>query len=84
MTLPALRLSISSQSKDRLRSKPKEWVTGDLSWSDTSCVGVGLRIKGSRTLQSIDDKPSLKIRLDAAVAPKAARSTASCDGRLKI
>jgi hypothetical protein len=55
-----LELDISSSARSDLRSDPTEWVPVDLIVEGFAWP-VGIRIKGTSTFQSIDDKPSLKI-----------------------
>ena len=55
-----LQLDLSSEARSDLRSDPYEWVPADLIVGGFAWP-VGVRVKGTSTYQSIDDKPSLKV-----------------------
>jgi hypothetical protein len=59
----AFELDISSSARSSLRSNPREWAAVTLHVNGAAWE-IGIRVKGSSTSQSIDDKPSLKLRFD--------------------
>jgi spore coat protein CotH len=65
--LPAFALELSEDSLQALRDEPYSYVEGSLIFEDKRFESVGIRTKGENSWQPIDEKPSLKIKLNWAV-----------------
>ncbi|MBL4632629.1 MAG: CotH kinase family protein [Kofleriaceae bacterium] len=65
-TTPLLEFELSATARKSLRRKPKGWVFGSLWYRGKHLPNVALRLKGQRSLRSLSDKPSLKLRVDKA------------------
>jgi spore coat protein CotH len=65
-----VRLTLSDAAAARLAVDPFTYVEGTLDMLGQTLV-VGVRIKGSSTLESLSDKPSLKVKLDEIVPGQA-------------
>ncbi|HMV67840.1 MAG TPA: CotH kinase family protein [Myxococcota bacterium] len=61
-----VRLELSSQARSRLNSDPRSYVPARLRMYGQT-FDVGMRLKGSSTFQSLDQKPSIKIAFDYSV-----------------
>ncbi len=66
-TIPELAITLNASAIQSLRQDPYEWVEGSFTWEDEHFERVAIRIKGISSYRSIDDKPSLKIKLDEFV-----------------
>ncbi len=66
-SIPELAITLGYTSMVSLRHEPYEWVEGSFTWNDEHFERVAVRIKGISSYRSIDDKPSLKIKLDEYV-----------------
>jgi hypothetical protein len=66
-TIPELAIDLDADAMQALRRAPYEWVEGSFTWEDEHFERVAVRIKGISSYRSIDDKPSLKIKLDEFV-----------------
>ena len=58
-----VEIDLSSSSRTALRNNPRDYAPVDLIVGGNR-LEVGIRFKGSSTTQSIDSKPSLKVRFD--------------------
>lgn len=71
-TLQEVRLTLTQDTIDELdrqtRRGTTEYLPGDAEVNGIAFSNVGVRIKGSSTLRTFDDKPSLKIKFNAFVA----------------
>ncbi|GDX79754.1 hypothetical protein LBMAG42_15650 [Deltaproteobacteria bacterium] len=69
--LQEVRLALTQETIDALDKQARrgeaEYLSGDVTINGTAFTNVGVRIKGSSTLRNFDDKPSLKIKLNAFV-----------------
>jgi spore coat protein CotH len=70
-TLKEIRLEVGAEAEDALRAEPREYVEASVTVDGERLDGVGLRIKGSSSFREWDDKPSLKVRMDAFVEQSA-------------
>jgi spore coat protein CotH len=66
-TLPEFRLELSEESLQSLRDEPYIYVEGVLVYGQERIADVGIRTKGNKSWQPIDDKPSLKVKLNWSV-----------------
>ncbi len=62
--VPEFAIELSEASMEALRRAPTTYAEGRFIYQDQVFEPVGVRTKGSSTWQSIDDKPSLKIKFD--------------------
>lgn len=62
--IPQFGLTLSPQSMEALRVDPRTYVPATFTYGDEVFEQVGVRTKGNGSWQSIDDKPSLKIKFD--------------------
>lgn len=62
--LPHFELALSDKSLASLRSEPYVYVNGTFVFNGERFDDVGVRTKGDHSWQSIDDKPSLKIKFN--------------------
>jgi CotH kinase protein len=62
--LPSFEIELSEASIAALRKEPYVWVEGALVYDGERYEPVGVRTKGENSWQSIDEKPSLKVKLD--------------------
>ena len=69
--LQELRLTLTADTIADLNRQARqgnmEYLSGDITVNGTAFQNVGVRIKGSSTLRNFNDKPSLKIKLNAFV-----------------
>jgi len=63
-SIPHLELLLSDASMEALRVDPRTYVPATFIHGDVTLEPVGVRTKGSGSWQPIDDKPSLKIKID--------------------
>ncbi len=63
-SIPEFGLILSNESMQALRNSPTEYVSGSFIYKDEAYGPVAIRTKGNSTWQSIDNKPSLKIKFD--------------------
>ena len=61
-TVHTLELTVSADHIAALRSSPTEWVPGTLTFQGAVWEQVAVRVKGSSSFQSIDQKPALKLK----------------------
>ncbi len=70
-TLQEVRLTLTEDTIDELDRQARrgnaEYLAGDIEVNGIPFKNVGVRIKGSSTLRTFDDKPSLKIKFNAFV-----------------
>ena len=62
--VPVFYLNLPESSMQALRDDPRTYVPGAFTYGDVTLEPIGVRTKGSGSWQSIDDKPSLKIKFD--------------------
>lgn len=62
--LPDFDVELSEEAMDQLRAAPYEYVSGALVYDGRRYEPVGVRTKGENSWESIDEKPSLKVKLD--------------------
>jgi spore coat protein CotH len=62
--LPEFHITLSAASFSSLQSDPYTYVIGSLSFNDLTFNNVGIRTKGQNSWRPINEKPSLKIKLD--------------------
>jgi spore coat protein CotH len=65
--IPEFELELSDEAIDALRSDPYTWVEGALVYEGARFEPVGIRLKGQNSFLPIDEKPSLKVKLDEYV-----------------
>ena len=63
-TLPHFGIELSDESLVALRAAPYSYVTGTFIFNEERFEDIGVRTKGDHSWQSIDDKPSLKIKIN--------------------
>lgn len=62
--IPLLEFELSANARKSLANAPKDWAKGDLVHEGLRMRNVALRLKGQRTLRSLDQTPSIKLRMD--------------------
>jgi hypothetical protein len=65
--IPAFALELSDDALDSLRSDPYLWVDGAMIYEGVRFDPVGIRLKGQNSFLPVDEKPSLKVKLNHAV-----------------
>jgi hypothetical protein len=65
--LPELELRLEDDAIASLRAAPREYVPATIVYDGRSYGPVGVRIKGQNSFQTIDAKPSLRIKVDKYV-----------------
>jgi hypothetical protein len=65
--VPEFDLELSDGAIDDLRDRPYEWVEGALVYEGVRFEPVGVRLKGQNSFLPIDEKPSIKVKLNAYV-----------------
>ncbi|MBL4633827.1 MAG: CotH kinase family protein, partial [Kofleriaceae bacterium] len=63
-SVPTFDINLSSEDIEALRINPKSWVIGDFEYAGKKYGSVSLRLKGHRSMRSIDDKPAIKLRFN--------------------
>lgn len=71
--VPTFDLKLSESDINSLRKTPKEWIKGSFEYEGQVFKSVALRIKGHRSLRSIDKKPAFKLRFDKGKKNKGRR-----------
>jgi hypothetical protein len=71
--LPRFDITLSATSVAMLRADGESYVPGDLRYGDETVSNVGVRIKGSATRRTLDEKPAFKLKLDEYVADQSFR-----------
>jgi hypothetical protein len=71
--VPTFDLKLSENDIAALRKSPKEWRKGTFAYEGQVFKNVALRIKGHRSLRSIDKKPAFKLRFDKGKKNKGRR-----------
>jgi CotH kinase protein/Lectin C-type domain/Putative metal-binding motif len=62
--IPTFHISLSPEARAALAQRPREWVRGGFAYQDEKLEGVGIRLKGHRSLRKLGEKSSFKIQLD--------------------
>lgn len=62
-----VELTVPAASEDALRRDPRTWAEADMVLEGEAMSRVAIRIKGSSSFRSWDDKPSIKIKTDEFV-----------------
>lgn len=62
--VPTFDIELSEADIESLRAEPKEWIKGGFAYGEERYDKVSIRIKGNRSLRSIDEKPALKLRFN--------------------
>ena len=65
--LPTLRITIADKELDKLARKPRKLVRGSLTYRNTTVGDIGVRLKGHRSMRSLDRKAAFKLRFDKYV-----------------
>jgi spore coat protein CotH len=71
--LPRFDITLSDSSLAMLRADGERYVPGDLRYGDESVSNIGVRIKGSASRRTIDEKAAFKLKLDEYVADQSFR-----------
>jgi hypothetical protein len=71
--VPTFDLELGEEELESLRKHPKKWVKGSFRYGDQVYKKVHVRLKGHRSLRSIDDKPAMKLRFDKGKKHKGRR-----------
>ncbi len=71
--VPTFDLVLSENDMGALRKNPKKWRKGGFEYEGQVFEDVALRIKGHRSLRSIDKKPALKLRFNKGKEHKGRR-----------
>jgi hypothetical protein len=71
--VPTFELTLPEEAMESLRESPREWVRGDFAYEEEAHGDIRIRIKGHRSLRSVDNKPSLKLRFDKGKEHKGRR-----------
>ncbi len=66
--VPTFDIQLSPTDIKELRAEPKEWIKGGFRYGKQRFDKVAMRIKGHRSLRSIDDKPAFKLRFNKGKA----------------
>ena len=62
--VPTFDITLSEADVEALRVAPKKWIKGSFHYGKQRFDKVAIRIKGHRSLRSIDEKPALKLRFN--------------------
>jgi hypothetical protein len=65
--MPDFELRLAPGAREALAEDPREWVHADFVYRGKTWKDVGVRIKGHRSLRTLDEKPSFKVRFDRFV-----------------
>lgn len=65
--VPDFELRLAAGAREALTRAPREWVHADFVYRGKTWKDVGVRIKGHRSLRTMDEKPSFKVRFDKFV-----------------
>ncbi len=65
--VPRFELELDAVARQSLARAPKEWVHGTFRYAGVTYPDVAVRLKGNRSRQGLDGKPSFKIRFDKFV-----------------
>lgn len=65
--VPRFELELDAAARQSLARAPKEWVHGTFRYAGVTYPDVAVRLKGNRSRQGLDRKPSFKIRFDKFV-----------------
>lgn len=65
--VPRFELELDDAARQSLARAPKEWVRGTFRYAGVTYPDVAVRLKGNRSRQGLDGKPSFKLRFDKFV-----------------
>jgi hypothetical protein len=66
--LPELHLTLSRDAMESLEAEPRAYVPGIFRYGPYTIERVGIRLKGSATLETLDNKPAFKVKFNHYVA----------------
>jgi spore coat protein CotH len=67
-SFPTFEITLPQESRDALEVEPLVYTHGSLKYGDTVLADVGVRFKGRASLQTLDQKPSFKIKVNEYVS----------------
>ena len=65
--VPDFELRLAPGARESLKKDPRAWVHADFVYRGKTWKDVGVKIKGHRSLRTLDEKPSFKVRFDEYV-----------------
>jgi hypothetical protein len=71
--LPRFEITLSESSIAMLRADGESYVRGELRYGGETVSNIGVRIKGSATRRTLDEKPAFKLKLDEYVPDQSFR-----------
>src|SRR5690348_2521827 len=65
--VPDFELRLAPGARESLKKDPRAWAHADFVYRGKTWKDVGVKIKGHRSLRTLDEKPSFKVRFDEFV-----------------
>jgi hypothetical protein len=62
--VPDLELRLAPGARESLAKQPREWVPAELGYRGKTWKDVRVKLKGHRSLRTLKEKPSFKVRFD--------------------